>query len=573
MFAVAPGKEQTGTQDGVAKMALSMAPSGFDPTVNASFLDAVAQRPILECLTEYDYEAADDTVQGLLATSWSVSEDRLTWTFELHPKARFYDPHDPPLWPSRSRSVVAQDVLASWLRMADARTAGRGYWAMEGLFLGLDDFRDRTAALDPAKADAAFAEALQDGIEGIQVLGKHRLQLKLVYADAHFLKRLAMTHFEVYPLEATTTEGRTAMDQPVGSGPFYLDHWLPSQTVAYQATKDWRGQASSYGNGVLPHLERFEFHVTNTQDASTEMFDRGEVIRMGVNAAAMEHFFTADHTALKPEFQKRGIRALPTATTDITMLQFQMDDAVIGKRYGDEEGNHRRRLLRQALALCFPYEDWQRLARGAVPAHQAHNFLPPQIPDAKGTPANRWNHTDLKRAQALLAEAGYPGGKGLEAIRFCGSNDPVSKDLATKFQANAAVVGITLELELMSYSKVNARILDGTPQVFLRAWVLDYPDASMILQSFYGPHAGSVTNFSNFRDEDYDQLYREMRETLAGPERTKALHRMLHILDHEVPSVPIDHRKGWVIAQPQLQNFHVHPYEYLPLKHYALSQD
>lgn len=572
-LAVAPVQEQLRLQEPVAKMALSAAPAGFDPTANASFLDAIAQRPILECLTEYDYEAADDTVQGLLASSWTVSEDRLTWIFEIHPEARFYDPHDPPLWPSRSRPVRAQDVLASWLRMADARTEGRGYWAMEGLFLGLDEFRDQTAALDPAKAEAAFADAMKAGIEGIQVLDDRHLKLKLVYADAHLLKRLAMTHFEVYPLESTDTAGRTAMDQPVGSGAFHLAAWLPGQMLALQATPDWRGQASSFGDGVLPHLSRFEFHVTNTGDTSTAMFDRGETVRLGVNPTAFRHFLQEDRAALKPEFAKRGIRLLPTATADITMLQFQMDDGALGIRPGDEEGNLKRRALRQALASCFPYEDWQRLARGPIPAVQARNFLPPQIPDAAGTPASRWNRTDLDKAKKLLAEAGYPQGAGLEPILFCTSNDPVSKDLAERFQANAASVGIPLELDLRPYREVNPFIRTGGPQVFLRAWVLDYADASMVLQSFYGPFAGSVTNFPNFRDQEYDRHFLALRESLAGPARTKALLAMLEILDREVPSVPIDHRRGWVLVQPQLQNFHVHPYEYLPLKHYGWEQD
>ncbi|MGB0952924.1 MAG: ABC transporter substrate-binding protein [Planctomycetota bacterium] len=573
VFTVVAAKESLIPQDSVAQMTLRLVPQGFDPIASSDFVDAIVQRQVFECLTEYDYEAADDTIQGLLATSWEVSEDRLTWTFELNPEARFYDPYQPALWKEKTRPVVAQDVLASWLRMADARQDGKGYWAYEGLFLGLDAFRNSTAALDPAKADAAFAKALKEGVEGIQVLGEHRLQLKLHYADAHLLKRLAMTHFQVYPLEACTTEGRTLADQPVGSAPYFLDLWVPGQTIGFQRTPDWRGQESSAGDGVLPHMDRFELHVTRQGDTAPVMFDRGVLARMGVSAAALQHFFEEDRAQLKKEFADRGIQAFPTVHNDITMLQFQMDDAVVGRRPGDEEGNRKRRLVRQALALCFPYKEWQDNARGALPATLAQNFLPPHMSDAAGTPKNSWNKTDLVQAKALLAKAGYPGGQGLQPILFGTGNDPVSQDIAERFQGNAAAIGIPLEIDTVAWNKVNDNIRSGNYQVFLRAWVMDYADASLILQSFYGPNAGSETNFSNFRDEAYDAHFRIMRSSLPGEKRSAALTAMLDILNTEVPSVPIDHRKGWVLAQPQLQNFHVHPYEYLPLKHYVWVQD
>ena len=56
-------------------------------------------------------------------------------------------------------------MLASWLRQADARGGSGGYWTMEGVFAGIEDFRTATAALDPEAAEAAFATALEEGIE------------------------------------------------------------------------------------------------------------------------------------------------------------------------------------------------------------------------------------------------------------------------------------------------------------------------------------------------------------------------------------------------------------------------
>jgi len=168
---------------------LRVAPQSFDPIRAVPVIDAVMQSQILEGLTTYDLSTSPPSIQGQLATSWAVSEDGLQWDFELDPKAQFFDPFTPPLWNQPHRLLHAQDVLTSWLRQADARDVSGGYWTMEGVFVGIEDFRASTAALDPEQADAAFAKAVDEGIAGIQVLGPYQLRVRLQRPDPHLLDR------------------------------------------------------------------------------------------------------------------------------------------------------------------------------------------------------------------------------------------------------------------------------------------------------------------------------------------------------------------------------------------------
>ncbi|MHC4823275.1 MAG: ABC transporter substrate-binding protein [Planctomycetota bacterium] len=556
----------------VAKFVLHTEPRGFDPVHTTQTVDAILQRQVYECLTEYDYAALTDQVVGLLAESWEVSGDGLTWTFTLREDAFFHDPFDPPLWPERRRKLVAQDVLYSWLRMADARDPSLGHWAMEGVFVGLEDFRASTAVLDPEKAEANFRKGLQDGIEGIRVLDAHRLQVQLMYPDPHFTNRLAMSHFIVYPREAVETEGRRLLDQPVGSAPFVVKEWVPGQTAILGRTPGWRGQASPFGDGTLPFLDTVELHTVRDPHTSLEMFDRGEIERMSLGATAIGHFLDEEFE-LGEEFHERGMVLHEYALPDVTMVCFGMRDAVVGNKVGDEEGNAKRRKLRQALALTFPGKEWAKSVRGPMPAEPARTFLPPVIAGSETMPASDWNHRDIARAKVLLAEAGYPGGEGLPPLEFLvAGTGSLSRSIGDLYRAAAAEIGVELVPVLLPYQEQLQRIRSGQGAVFLSAWVLDWPNASLILQTFYGPFAGTETNLSSFRDPAYDELFRKLRSSENGPKLQEYTRQLLGILDREVPAFPIDHRRSWQLTQPWLLNFQVHPFDILPTKFYRLAE-
>lgn len=560
----------TEQEPSVARLRLSREPGGFDPVQSTQILDAIMQRQVLECLIEYQYLDDGGSIQGLLAESWTSSEDHTSWTITLRDDAVFYDPFEPPLWPSRSRPLVAQDVLYSWLRMADARNTSGGWWAMDGIFLGLNEFRERTSALDPNAATAAFDEAMQKGVEGIQVLDAHHLELKLTAPDPDFLQRLAMTHFEVYPIEASEQEGRNMMDQPVGSAGFMLADWVEGQTVIFARTPHWRGQESPFEDGTLPFLDRVEFHVVRDSNNALQQFEDGAFDRMSLGPTGVPRYLDEDFQLQKKHLEK-NYKLFDRAGADVTMLCFGMRDPVIGNVRGDAEGNEKRRLLRQAIALTFPHKIWSDNVRGGSPADKARTFLPPVIPGSEEFPVSDMVTTDLDRARLLLEEAGFPGGKGLPALEYHSFADETSQSVAQFFQKTAAEVGIQIELLTLPYHEQRARQRDGQVQIFMRAWVLDWPDAALILQTFYGPLAGTDTNLSSFRNAAYDGLYEQMRTMEDAPKRDDLVRRMLDILNYETPGVPIDHRHSWILTQPWMSNYRPHPFEPIAAKYFRIA--
>lgn len=570
---------QVESKPGAASMALAeerkvvftlrVAPQSFDPIRAVPVIDAVMQSQVLEGLTTYDLSTSPPSIKGQLATSWTVSEDGLQWDFQLDPQARFFDPFTPPLWQQAHRALQAQDVLASWLRQADARDVSGGYWTMEGVFVGIEDFRAATAALDPAQANAAFAKAVDEGIDGIQVLGPHQLRVRLQRPDPHLLDRLAMPFYGVYPAEAVLHEERNMTDQPVGSAAFYLADWIPGQQVTLRATPQWRGEEGADNEGQ-PYLLEAQFQVVHEASTSEEMFLRGTTARLSLSPQNSKRFLNEDFQLLE-EWASKGYRLHAIDNLDLTMLAFGMDDPVIGHIPGDDEGNQRRRLLRLAIAHAFPYEAWGKSIRKDLPIVHARNFLAPGIMGAEALPELPWRKRDLKQAKVYLAEAGYPEGKGLEPLEFLlTGTDPWSRSTGDLVVAGLAEVGIRVTPLPMPFQEQVKRAQSGDAQLFLRAWVPDWPDGALILQNFYGELVGTSVNLGHMADPEFDELFRQYRSLAEGEERNQLAQALCARLEKLVPAVPIDHRRSMILTQPWLDGVTIAVQELFDLRSYRV---
>ncbi|OYU74265.1 MAG: ABC transporter substrate-binding protein, partial [Burkholderiales bacterium PBB5] len=70
-------------------LAMTLEPTGLDPTVNAaSAIAEVVLYNVLETLTKIQ---GNSTVLPLLAQSWTVTPDNKTWAFKLRPGVTFHN--------------------------------------------------------------------------------------------------------------------------------------------------------------------------------------------------------------------------------------------------------------------------------------------------------------------------------------------------------------------------------------------------------------------------------------------------------------------------------------------------
>jgi len=511
----------------VARFALASELPSFSPLNPGQSTYQVLQRQIFETLTEYQPDAFPFRIKPLLAERWTTSTDGLTWNFFIREDAEFYDPWPTPLWPSRRHPLTAHDVMASWSLQKEQ---GQGGWA------------------------------IQEIVQEMTVVDDHQVQITLHHPDAHLLEKLASAYFAVFPVHALRLSRRPFSRFPIGSGPYFLKEGIPGHEAVFEKTPEWRTSI------VGPDEIRFTAMLEGS--TRTLLFQQGKLDRLSPGQDAFASMLPGG--ILDPSWSEEGFRTQTITMPDLTMFSFQMNDAVVGNIPGDRKGNAQRKKIRHAIALAFPYERWHRILRNDLWAVPAKAFLPPSLPSAQNIPDCSWRKTDLAQAKALLAEAGFPEGKGLPTLTF----ELAGADSLTRTQGDLVVNALqAIEIRCVAvpntWSAFQEKARQGKAQLFSRGWTLDWADASNLLFLFSSQEIGSL-NLNFFSDETYDRLLKELPEQ-SPQDQQETLQKLISILNEELPAIPIDHRQGWAVLGPRVIEMPIHPFDPYACKYYRLK--
>ena len=147
---------------------------------------------------------------------------------------------------------------------------------------------------------------------------------------------------------------------------------------------------------------------------------------------------------------------------------------------------------------------------------------------------------DLSAAKKLLAEAGYPDGKGLPPIsmRFP-QTDADMHNQFDLFKAQVAEIGVHLVGVFDDIPAFTKAVDGGNFQLAYYSWYADYPDAQDFYQLFYGKNLAPGPNAGDFINAAYDKAYEDSKYMANGPQRNELFKQMNAILRDEVPVITV----------------------------------
>jgi len=170
-------------------------------------------------------------------------------------------------------------------------------------------------------------------------------------------------------------------------------------------------------------------------------------------------------------------------------------------RYNCEKGPFTDPRVRKAFSLVIDKPSIvERITRaGELPAD---SFVPPGA--AGYEPYDECGKRDIAEAKRLLAEAGYPDGKGFPMVNYLYSEGELNEAIAVELQSMwRRELGINVQL-LRQEWKVYLRSLSTLDYDIARSsWVGDYPDPNTFLDMFV---TGGGNNRTGWSDPRYDQL-------------------------------------------------------------------
>ncbi|MDY0257752.1 peptide ABC transporter substrate-binding protein [Gudongella oleilytica] len=507
--APAPAPEQPAEQpaepakEAVFNWNIGADPKTIDPVLNGASDGGDVINQTFEGLTR----EKSGTVYPGIAESWEVSEDGLTVTFKLRESK----------W-SDGSPLTAHDFVYSWKRGMDPATASEYAWIWEYTnIVGAFD------AVNGASLDAVGVKALDD----------LTLEVKLLTPTDYIVSLLSFYHF--LPTKQSAVEagadGAWAKDPAVAvsNGPFKLTSYKIGEGLTLVKNEH-------YWNAAEVKIDRIEGKFIDEQATAYQAYQAGEL-----------HFL--------PDVPPAEVATLIAESSDFYVFpllgtyyyNFNMDLPM----FQDVR-------VRKALNLAIDRElIVETLGAGQVPAA---GFVPPGFLDHEGndffeksgTYGIASDDSKIAEAQALLAEAGFPGGAGFPEFTIMYNTGAGHQQVAELVQEMLKTnLGITTKLENQEWAVFQDTRKEGDYEVSRGGWLTDFMDPMGLLAIFTTENAYNDPNYNN---EEYDTLLSTAAKT-RGAEHFEALYAAQEILMSELPIIPVYHYSDVMLVSPKLQGW------------------
>lgn len=482
-------RRESPAEAGIATQTLlvgnSAEPADLDPDVITAWPDANIDYALFEGLTWID-EKTNRPVPAA-ATGWDVSPNGLVYTFHLRPNARW----------SNGDPVTANDFAFAFRRILTP-SFGALYSYM----------------LWPIKnAEAYNSGKLKDFSKvGVKVLNPLTLQIT-VARPTPYLPALA-AHTTWLPVHKATIEKFGRFDQQgtrwtrpgnlVGNGPYLLKQWIPNGRIVVERNP-------YYWDAAHVRLNRIEFYPIENGDAEEAAFRAGQLdVTYALPSSSIARYRREHPDELR---------------IDPILASYYLFVNVNRPPLNNPK-------LRLALSMAINRDAIVRdVLYGSRIA--AHALTPP---DCGGYTPRAAVPDDFAAARKLLAEAGYPNGKGLPVFNVLSYNNDGSVRILEVIQADWAKLGVHITITRQEFKVLLQNQQNRTYSIAFSGWIADYPDPLTFLGTMV---TGNGNNYAGWSDPAYDHLIDEASRTADEQKRFGYFQQAEAILVHEAPLMPL----------------------------------
>ena len=371
--------------------------------------------------------------------------------------------HMRPVRWNDGRLITAQNVVESWQRLLDPRRASPLGWIPAELISGGEE--------------ALFGKIPLEDI-GVEAVDQNTLVVIPTVPFDMFLQALTHPALSVIP---THIEAEAAGF--IGSGPFLLDRWSPETGIRLVSNPDYwnaRNVALSRVRFLFPGTrgaDGFEFRANEADWEKREVPAASGSWRLNPRPAVEMYLFPCS----TPPFSDPQIRRAFSLALDRSGL-----------------------VARTLEGTGFP-------ASGAVPPLPAY----PGLSQAAFDP---------EAARQLLADGGYPEGRGFPVVSLVFNPSPLHRQVAEflreEWRKHLNIVCQLLETELSEYGSYTALNKDSGPALLRVGIQPQIPDPVYYLQIFT---QGGAHNLGEYGNTLFDRLLTDSAQTAGAAERRSML--------------------------------------------------
>lgn len=507
----------TATRDGILLLGNSAEPKGLDPHMVSGVIESNIIRAIFEGLITL-HPNEDLAAPGGAVIDITPDETATVWIARLRPNGKWSD----------GTPVTAHDYAFSYERMLTP-DLGAKYASMLYFLEGAEAFN--------------MGETDDFSTVGVRVIDDFTLQLTLRGPTPYF--REILKHYTWYA--------------------------VPRHIVLKHGTMTGRGNlwaraANIVGNGPYKVKE----HRLNNYievDRNPHYWDADNVTLNGVKFIPVSNSFTEARM-----FRDGQLHITYSAASEVVDLMKEENPTHLRQepylgtvlyRFNNDRPPLDNPKVRRALSLAID--------RDAICANVFRGFEPAyaMTPPMSGYKPPVGTAFDPETARQLLAEAGFPDGKGFPRFKLLIASREVAATLAAAIQAMwRDQLGIEVEIENKDWSAYMAATHAQEYDIVAGGWIGDYIDPLTFLEMWMPGSGNNNTGWAN--QEFAAAINASFAHSEDGP-RLELLRKAEEILLEDAPIMPIAWWAKSYLIHPSVKGWYPllldnHPYQSLRLE-------
>lgn len=465
-------------------------------------------------------DANDLKIKPCLAERWDVNDDATKYTFFLRKGVLF---HDDPCFPEgKGREVTADDIMYCFTKLCSASPDNQMFWLVKDRLVGANEYYESTLAGNP----------LSGGVEGIKKIDDYTVEFTLSSSFSGFPQVIATAGGWIFPKEAVDMYGVDMRINAVGTGPFTLKTVKEGVVIILEKNDNY-WDMDEYGN-KLPYLDAIKISFQKEKKSELLAFRQGNLQMVYRLPVEMINEVIGDFE----EAKKGGNKPFNMQTSSSMMVQYY------GFQHMNEVFQDKR--VRQAFNMAIDREEIVNFTLRGEGIVAEHGFVPPSFPsypaqDVKGYSFNP------EEARRLLAEAGYPDGKGFPVTRLqLNSGGTINTQVAEAIQKMLKEnLNIDVSLDIMVMSQHYEMLETGQADFWRAGWLADYPDPENFLNLFHTKHLPekltdkAYLNPFRFRSAEFDSIFDLALATTDDRVRTDLWRQCDQIAMDEAAVMPV----------------------------------
>ncbi len=481
----------------IFRMNLGTEPPDLDPAKTDDLTSFTVLLPLMKGLTQLD---AHMKPQPAMAQSWEVSPDGLHYVFHLRNNARWSD----------GKPVTADDFRFAWQRVLTPATGAPYVFFLYELKNGKAYYEGKVKDFSQVGVHAPDARTLTVDLER-----PTPFFLDLAAAPVMLpLRRDLVNRYGERFTEATHF---------LSNGAYRMAEWTHEEKIKLVPNPYFYESAPF----KRPQVSGIDMYMINDANTSVVMYENNELD------------FIETTTSI-PSFDVRRLRKNPDCKTTVLHRINYFGFNVQKPPFNNPK-------IRQAFAYALDRSYYPRLMQSGQ--RPMTSWITPGLVGYNPHMGLAYNP---QKARKLLAEAGYPDGKGFPTVHLSFQTMyDIQKEAEIAQYLWKKNLNVDVRLDNMEWKVLLSKLDEDPPQVFRMGWFVDYPDADSYMNVFLSDSGNNHTRWKNSR---YDALVQQAVITLNPKERQRLYDQAQQLLlEQDTAIVPVYATEKTYLVKPRFQ--------------------